>query len=283
MINIVHDAETVANGDQCLQYIDYVVSAENRRSFSFDAPQTTIELHAPNGRKIVSLGGEEQIGEKVLCGILCGRLARTHHAVNLDKRLESCRGRVNTQCVGNERPAIEIIRIDGLEFLDTSFENAGHYIIGNEGIAHEQNFAGLRIDYILGQRFAKQKLFCYFQFCELGLLHLTDVTSSNATPFFNNQLAFLVCNREIQHFTAQSCGNQFKDNFHVLASDFVSIVLVEHSKNVLRRVVKRTEQNSRRQLATSVDSHKDHVFGIKLEIEPRTTVRNNASRVEQLS
>ena len=51
------------------------------------AAHAAVELHAAYAGEVVALGVEEQVREQVLGCILGRRLARTHHAVDLDQRL----------------------------------------------------------------------------------------------------------------------------------------------------------------------------------------------------
>src|SRR5690606_28763137 len=51
----------------------------------------------------------------------------------------------------------------------------------------------------------------------------------------------------------------------------------------LRGITQRTQQDSRRQLATTVNTDKNTILGIKFEIQPRSTVWNYTSRIQQLA
>ena len=57
------------------------------------AADAAVELHAADGREVIALGVEEQVREQVLGRILGGRLAGTHHAVDLHQRLQARLGR----------------------------------------------------------------------------------------------------------------------------------------------------------------------------------------------
>ena len=67
------------------------------------AADAAVELHAADGRQVVALGVEEQVGEQVLGRILGRRLAGTHHAVDLDQRLEARLGGIDAQRVRDVR------------------------------------------------------------------------------------------------------------------------------------------------------------------------------------
>ena len=75
------------------------------------AADAAVELHAADGREVVALGVEEQVLEQVLGRIVRRRLARTHHAVDLDQRLHAVLGRVDAQRVRDERAAVEVVHV----------------------------------------------------------------------------------------------------------------------------------------------------------------------------
>ena len=77
----------------------YLASYSTPAPMIFLAADAAVELHAADGRQVVALEGEEQVVEQVLRGILGRRLARTHHAVDLDQRFELRLGRIDAQRV----------------------------------------------------------------------------------------------------------------------------------------------------------------------------------------
>ena len=83
------------------------------------AADAAVELHAADGRQVVALGVEEQVLEQVLGGFLGRRLARTHHAVDLDQRFEARRRRIDVQRVRDERTAIEIVHVQSVRMCST--------------------------------------------------------------------------------------------------------------------------------------------------------------------
>ncbi|MGC4080830.1 MAG: hypothetical protein QM736_01595 [Vicinamibacterales bacterium] len=81
----------------------------------FARPHATVELHAADGRQVVTLFVEEQVVEQVLGSVLGRRLAGAHHAVDLDQRFEARLGRVDPQRVRDVRATIEIVRVQRLD------------------------------------------------------------------------------------------------------------------------------------------------------------------------
>ena len=115
VVDVVDAAVAVADVDQHLQHIEdvFAASARHQPDALFTA-HATVELHAADGRQVVALRVEEQVVEQVLGRILGRRLAGTHHAVDLDQRLEARLGRIDAQRVGDVRATIEVVRVQRL-------------------------------------------------------------------------------------------------------------------------------------------------------------------------
>src|SRR5690606_12648426 len=95
VVDVVDDAFAVTDIDQGLEDRNDIFLAQHARTFDLGATDTTVELHAAYGRQVVTLGAEEQVVEQGLGSILGWRLARTHHAVDLDQRFQLIGGAVD--------------------------------------------------------------------------------------------------------------------------------------------------------------------------------------------
>ena len=87
MIDVIDGTLAVANIDKGTQHIDDVLVGQYAFTGDTFTTQPTVELHAADGRKVITLVREEQVVEQVFCGFFGWRLARTHHPVNLDQSL----------------------------------------------------------------------------------------------------------------------------------------------------------------------------------------------------
>ena len=164
VIDIVNDAVTVTDIYQRAQHVDdvrhafadvliillsFLIGAQGEvtavindtGTFLFFTAKTAIELHTTHCRQIVALFGEEQVLEQVLRRFLGRRLARAHHPVDFDQRLELTAGRVGTQGVRHERTVIEIVGVQRLESSDPRFLKLDQNISGNFSVALKQHFA----------------------------------------------------------------------------------------------------------------------------------------------
>src|SRR5690606_15204738 len=109
MVDIVDGAKAIANFDQGLDHVHDVFTAQHARTGGAFAAETTVELHAANGRQVVAVEREEQVAEQVLGGFFRRRFAGAHHAVDFHQRFHAIRRAVDAQRVGNERTAVQII------------------------------------------------------------------------------------------------------------------------------------------------------------------------------
>src|SRR5690606_30853719 len=155
--------------------------------------------------------------------------------------------------------------------------------LGQLRVAFIDNLAGFRVDNVFCKRLPKEELVAHLQIGQLRLLHLADMAGCDAAPFLYYDITFFVGDREIHDFAAQAHWYQLQDDIGFLTGNLVGVVLIEHRQDVLGTEIQRAQQNSGRQLATTVDTNKYQVFWIELKIQPGATVGNNASGVEQLS
>ena len=157
-------------------------------------------------------------------------------------------------------------------------------LLGDFRVAGKHHLTGFLIDNILCQRGTNEELVVHNQLGQLGCLHLANMARSNTPPFFDYELALLVCNRKCENLTTQTCWYQLQRDMRLFTFLYLkSIVLIEHFQNFLGAETKRAQQDGSRQFATAVDSHIHHILGIELEIQPGTTVRNNPCRIQQLA
>ena len=136
-----------------MSWLDSVACAD--QLFATDA---TIELHATDRGQVVTLWGVEQALEQAFDGILGGRLAWTHHAVDGNPGGPLVGGFVNTQGRRNVRATVEIVDVERLEILDAGFHQFRQQSLGNLVVGVGQNFAGLRVDHVLRHGAADDKV-----------------------------------------------------------------------------------------------------------------------------
>ena len=87
---------------------------------------------------------------------------------------------------------------------------------------------------------------------------------------------------EGRHVALQTLGYQRHGGL-TLFTQLESRGLVEHLQNFFGVITEGAQQHGCRQLAATVYSHIDEVFGIKLKIQPGATIRDDPCAVEQLA
>ena len=303
VIDIIHHTVTVADIHQGAQHFDDVrglfahlckvllaflittgteiatVIEDARTGFIF-ATETTVELHPTNAGQVVTLVGEEQVLEQVLCRFLGRRLTRTHHAIDLDQRLQRSPGRVSTQGVGHERAVVQIVGIQGFEIVDSALLKLVQRFRSQLGITLYQDLTCVLVDDGFGQVLALQVFSRNLQVLNIGLFQLADMARSNTTATLHHDFT-VSQDIEGRGFTTQTLRHQLHTVNAVFHCDFVG--LEEHLQHFVGGIAQRTQQDSRRQLAATVDPYEHLVLGIEFEVQPGTTVRNHPSGIQQLA
>src|SRR5690606_778899 len=118
VVDVVDHALAVADIHQGLEDLDDVFLAQHTRAFDLFTTDAAVELHAAHCGQVVAVTAEEQVVEQGFCGILGRRLAGTHHAVDLDQRFKLSGRRVDTQGIGDERTAVDIVGVQSFDVAD---------------------------------------------------------------------------------------------------------------------------------------------------------------------
>ena len=106
------------------------------------------------------------------------------------------------------------------------------------------------------------------------------MAGSNALVFRHDHLARLVADVETGDFATQTLWHQ--GELDVLPKCEI-VKLEEAPQNLFIRHTQRAEQRGDRHLAATVDTEEERVFRVKLEVDPRTAIRNHTSREEQFA
>ena len=108
--------------------------------------------------------------EKVFRRILGRRLARAHHAIDFDQRLETISGRIDSQRVRNVGTAIEFVDPERFELFDTGLDQRVNGLRRQFVIGRRQQFATIRVDDIVSQDLALEVDTGNFQLLDTRLL-----------------------------------------------------------------------------------------------------------------
>src|SRR5581483_3686527 len=301
VIDVVHLSVAVTDVDQDLQYIDdvggitvlldhalgrlvraateilaVVKNAGPRDLLTADAP---VELHAAHCRKVIPLAVEEEVREQVFRRILGRRLARTHHAIDLDQRLEARLGRVDAQRVGNVGAAVQIVHIEGLDLGDPGLDQLLDGSGGQHLVGLGEDLAGIGVDYVLGEDLAVGVFTRHAQARDLRVLELAHVARGDPAAFLHDHLV-ADADLERRGLAAQPLRHELQRHF--LAADVEGVGIEERGEDVRLVHAQRAQDDGDRELAPAVDAREHAVLRIELEVEPGAAVRNDARGEEEL-
>ncbi|RMW02436.1 hypothetical protein ALP03_200185 [Pseudomonas amygdali pv. tabaci] len=281
MVDVIDDAFAVTDINEGLEDRYDVFLAQHARAFDFGTTDTTVELHPAYSRQVVTLRTEEQVVEQCFSGILGWRLARTHHAIDLDQRFQLVAGGVDLQRVRDERTAVDVVGVQRFDANDLSLRDLGQDFSVQLGVALGNDLTGCRMHNDLGSSTTQDVVQRYFQLFDPGFFQLVDVTSGNTATLLDNDLALVVQNIQNGNFTTQALRHQFQAQIFAAHMEYVGGV--ESIEHLLGGITQSAQKYGCRQLATTVDTDEYAVFRIELEVQPRTAVRNDTSGVKQLT
>ena len=140
MVDVIDYTLTISDIHQRGQNRHDVFFIESATTSDLITTQSTVELHSSNARQVVTICREEKVLEKVFSRLLGGRLARAHHAVDFNQRLELSPRAVTSQRIGDKRTAIDLIGVNRFDSLDAFLTQTVQYFFGQLAIALEQDF-----------------------------------------------------------------------------------------------------------------------------------------------
>ena len=274
VINVVDFTIAIAQIDQDLHHGHDVFVVEHHGAGAFGTAHFGVELHATHTRQIVGIGVVEQTLEQSLHRIFGGRLARAHHAVDGDTGGKLVCGLINAQGLRNIRTLVEFVGVDALQLLHIAGAQFFQQRLGQLFVGFGNDFAGFSVNDVAGHHTADQKVFRHADVGGARLLEFTGVAGSDPLVLGHHHHPRFVGDVKTRHFAAQALG----DKLHLRATLHQAEVVVDKEVGQDGLVVQTNgfEQNRHRHLASAVDAEIQHVFGVKLKVKPRTTVRDDA-------
>ena len=257
------------------------VVVENAGTIVVLAADAPVEFHAADTIEIVALEGEEQVEEQVLRGLLGRRLARTHHAVDFDERLERRLGRVDAQCARYVRTTIQVVDPQRGNLLDAALAEFLQQSFVEFFVGQRQQFASLLVDYVVRHDATEQVVVRHFKRVDVFFLQLAYMARGDALARLDDDL-LASTQIEVQRLAAQAFGDELKLGTALLAEG-ENVLLEEQVEHLGVGVAERAQQHGDRQLAAAVDTREQAVLGIEFEIEPGTAVGNDTGGEQQLA
>ena len=204
MVDVVDRALAVADADQRSQHVDDVVVGQRTGARDPVPPEPPVEFHAPDGGQVVAFRREEQVAEQVLRRLLGGWLARTHHAVDVDQRLQAIAGDIEAQRIGDVRPAVEVVGVDRLDLLDARLDELIEQLLGHFGVAGCDDLAGLLGNDVPGEHTANQVLARHVETVGTGTFQQPHVPCGHPAARLHEDVARAIADVEGRDLAAQT-------------------------------------------------------------------------------
>ena len=282
VVDVVDLAPAVLQADQNLQHLQHVFLAKDPDLVGdLGAFQTHVHLDPADGRQVVAFAVEEQRVEHGLGGFRGGRLARTHHAIDVEQGVLAVVVLIDAQGVahiGADRDVVDVQHLDGGEaVLLQHFDGRGVQFVAGLGV----DFAGLEVHRVIGQIFGQQGVGGQRK-RRRGVAQLLGGARADLLAGLGDHFAGVGVDQvELRLHTAPALGLVRRDP--TLAALLVGHGLVEGLQDFLAVHAQPHQEGRGRQLAAAVDADIDHVLGVELEVQPRPAVRDHAGGEQQLA
>src|SRR5690606_36514754 len=244
--------------------------------------QTHVHLHTANGREIVALGIEEQRVEHRLRRIKGRRLTGAHDAIDVKQRILAALVLVGHKGVADVGADVHMVDIEEIDLVETRVEQNLERLLVNLVAGFEENLAGFHVDHVLGEIHAEQIFFRRADRLQALLGQLTRLTSGHLAAGLDNNFAAIGVDDVGGRLHAAEALSRERDAPVLTVTDEGELV-VEGRQDLFAVHAKGHEQRRHRQLTTAVNTRKDHVLGIELDVKAGTEVRNDARGEEQLA
>ncbi len=125
MVDVVDLALAVAQVDQRLDHGEDILFAQGAHRVGGVEVETHVHLDPAHGREVVALGIEEDAAEQRRCRFRCRRLARPHHAVDVEQRLLGVGVLVDVERVADEGANIDVVDVEDRNLLEAEILQRG--------------------------------------------------------------------------------------------------------------------------------------------------------------
>ena len=300
MVDVVDLAAPVLEVDQHLDDGEDVLLAQHAHGIRAVELEAHVHLDAADGREVVALRIEEEALEERLRRIERWRLARAHHAIDVDERLLAGRVLVDRERVADVGADVDVVDREGrqlrqLVLLERLERIRRHFLAGLD-----QHEPGLLVDQVLGHVAAVELLRRHQHFLGTPLDDLAAEARRHLGAGLGEHLLALgvdevgieldaahalrveghlpALRRLAEQHLAVEVGEDLLGRHagHLVGLDPLALGRARRAQLLRLEAVEAHEECGHRQLAPAVDAHVDEVLGVELEIEPGAAVGDDA-------
>ena len=241
-----------------------------------------VHLDAADRGEVVALRIEEQRVEHRLRGVERRRLARTHDAIDVEQRVLARHVLVDRQRVADIGADIDVVDVQERQLLVAGVVERLQRLLGDLLAGFGVDFAGLRIDEILGEVMADQFLIAQPQRLEALLGELPRLAHGELLAGFEHHLAGVGVDQIVDRLVAAQPVGVERHAPAVLGA-LVGDLLVEGVEDLLPAHAERIEQRRHRDFAAAVDTRVNDILGVELDVEPGAAIGNDAGGEQELA
>ena len=243
-----------------------------------------IQFQTTDTRQIVELGIEEQTVEQLVGLLLLRRLTRTRTRIYLDTRSLGALAFVDRKRAAQLTTDVQtvVVEIQNANFVDPALAQVVDDFGRNLLVAFQKQLARFFIVIVFCRNAFAQRFKAHAHARHARFVHLAECTGIVFAFLAHQNIARArIENVEIGALIEQETA--FQGAINPRRVDRNRLGFVEHAQQIFRRIAQCAKQNRRIHLSTTVDSNAKHIFRIEFKIEPRATIRNDASREAQLA
>ncbi|MNC02411.1 hypothetical protein D3C75_497860 [compost metagenome] len=265
VVDIIHFAFAVTDINELFHHFDDVFFAQDTGTFDRVTQQRTVELHTTNRGQIVAVFGEEQVLEQAFSRFTSWWLTRAHHAVDFYQCAQTIGRWVDAYSLRDVRTVIQIVGEQRFDALVARLAQLSQQIQAQLHVSRTDQLASRGINVIFSSNFTRNVFNRNFDVFDFIFFQLADMARSDTATFFHIHFA-VGFDVERRGFATQTFRQQL--HLQLVVADLKDHFLKEQIKNLLSGVLQRTQNDGRWQLTTTVDTDKQVVFRIELEVQP---------------
>ena len=177
---------------------------------------------------------------------------------------------------------IDVVDVEQRQFLVALLVQRLQRLLGDFLAGFGVDFAGLRIDEVLGEIVADQLFVRQTQRLEALFLQLTRSAHGELLAGLEHDLAGVGVDQVVDGRVAAETGGVERHAPAFLGA-LVTDLLVERGQDRLAVETERVHQRGHGNLAAAIDAREHDVLGVELDVEPGTAIRNHARGKQQLA
>src|SRR4051794_4289511 len=282
VVDVVDLTPTVAQVNQRFDDREDVFLAQHAHGVGCVELEPHVHLDAADRGEVVALGIEEQRVEHRLGRIDRGRLARAHHAIDVEQRVFTRHVLVDRIGVADVGADIDVVDVEQRQFLVARLVEDLEVLFGDLLTGLDVDFAGLRINEVLADVVADQFLIGHAQRLQPLLGELTRLAHGELLAGLDHDLAAVGVDEVVDSLVAAHAVG-IEGHPPAFFCALVDDLLVEGVEHLFAVHAEREQQRRHRNLAAPVDTRMHDVLRVKLDIEPRAAIRNDARGEQELS